>query len=294
MADALTCSRCQKRYVWKAQYAGRLVRCQCGQRLRMPETAPGVSAAPAVAAAQGSGVIELDMASPQGAPPASSSSHRADVAPPTSSDDLLELSVTPEELAAQDQSVTTATAARAALSARPSRVEQALMDREDEMRPSVLKEKVLPGMVAVGGVIVQIVLWFVFANSARAAILGAAGMLAVELLVFAPVAVLAVFITAKLLDVGFGPLVPALVKIIAIAVGAGGVADILFFKIMLSVEFDYQILLVGFVLHMLLIGLPVAIIYELEAFEMALITAIIVIPRLVMLYAMGYAFPHWF
>lgn len=310
MADPLTCSGCHKRYRWKPQYAGLKVQCPCGQYLLMPRQDPAASQeqspSPAPAsislepqaaqatrrqqtvehrqAAVSSSVIDLDMPEPARAAPAANEDD-SDEAP-------LELAITTEEVAPVH--ATPSQAYLQAMSSRPSAVAQALMNREDEVAPSFFKEKLFPAMVAIAGIIAQIVLWFVFATSPGRAVAGSSLMLLAETLLMAPIAVGAVLLVAKIMDIGFGPMIPALIRVCAIAIGAGGVADLLFFKVMLSVDFDYQILLVGFVLHMILIGIPVAIVFELESLEMAAIVSIIVLPRIFILYGLGYMFPHWF
>ena len=35
--DRITCPSCGRRYVWKPQFAGRKVRCKCGESMRMPK-----------------------------------------------------------------------------------------------------------------------------------------------------------------------------------------------------------------------------------------------------------------
>lgn len=332
MSDALTCSGCQKRYVWKAVYAGRKVKCRCGQVLVMPAQDPAAAAAPYApdtTPAPFELAIETPLPSSRTKKPAGQdrADGKAPITPSPSLDELqasLELSPSATagashdtdahtdegdlsanddsgtfELAAEPQASVSSTriasaALAAAMSAKPSAVAAALENREDEVILSPWKEKYIPGGIAVVGVITQIALWFFFANTASHAAIGAAGMLVAEVFILMPIAIVAVFITARIMNIGFGPMVPALIKVAAIAIGTGGVADILFFKMMLSVEFDYQMLLVAFVLHMFLLGLPMLAIFELELSEMVMIVSIIVIPRIVILFGMGWMFPHWF
>lgn len=350
MSDALTCKGCDKRYVWKAQYAGRKVKCRCGQVLLMPAQDPaGASqAAPQEhqpAAAPPLPAFEMMEETPSPSPQKTKPANQlfevqdhdtgANVTPAASSgirveadneidhdagqaagqtsgqaagqtsgitfegeknegtnEDTFELAVDPDVLDTGPKISNSSLAA--ALSSKPSAVAAALENREDELQLSPWKEKYIPTTIAIVGVLLQIGLWFIFATETKHAVIGAAGMLVVEVLVLMPIAIAAVFLTARIMNIGFGPMIPALLKVAAIAIGTGGVADILFFKMMLSVDFDYQMLLVAFVLHMFLLGLPMLAIFELELSEMVMIVSIIVIPRIVILFGMGWMFPHWF
>lgn len=287
MSTALVCDNCQKKFTWKAQYAGRRVQCPCGQVMRMPASDPA-----AAAEAQASPLPAFDLESP---PPAS---HATATKRPTLSSspadqgpgDTFELAIETEP---PPPPPPPSSALAAALSARPSAVAQALESREDEYQPSPLKEQYLPAAIAIGGTLAMVLLWFIFATSTKQALMGAGGMFVAQVLLM-PIAVGAVILIARVMNISLGPTLPSLVKLAAIAIGSGGVADILFFKMMLSVEFDYQMLLVAFVLHMILLGLPVLVLLELELGEMVAIVAIIVVPRIAILYGMGAFFPHWF
>lgn len=320
MSDALTCPGCQKKYLWKSQYAGRKVKCRCGQVLLMPptdSTTHNTPSAPTTNAAADLATPDTTSATPppqslrfelmdEPATPSrkkirpSPLSESAESALPSlpaddpddDDQDTFELAVEPEAMDSGKKLLDPSLAA--AMAAKPSAVAQALMNREDELALSPWKEKYIPAGVAIVGVAVQTALWFVFATSTRHASIGAAAMLLAETLLLMPVAVLAVFVTARVMNIGFGPMLPVMIKVAAIAIGAGGVADILFFRMMLSVDFDYVLLLVGFVLHMFLLGLPILAVFELELSEMIMIVSIIVIPRIVILFGMGYMFPHWF
>lgn len=293
MGDGIICEKCQKRYVWKDKYANKKVKCACGLVMVMPASDPAgtLQALTGESAATAPTPFELLLEQPS-AVMRHAKTNPAQAAADDDDQGTFELAHLPEDGASQPPRPSNAYLQ--AMSSRPSAVAQALMNREDDASHSTWRDRMLPAMVAILGIVTQIILWFVFQGASGKTAGHAALMLLAEAVVLAPVAVLAVFIVARLMDIGFGPAWPAIIKIVAIAIGAGGVGDILFFKMMLSVDFDYQILLVGFVLHMILIGIPVAIIFELEAMEMAAIVAIIVAPRLAILYGMGVLLPHWF
>lgn len=313
MSDALTCTACQKRYVWKKKYAGQRVKCPCGQLLLMPRTDPNTQvpeqAEPAPSASPTSStpptspapfeLVTDELPAPSRADRSSGklSLEEAEAAIAVAvsaepSSDTFELAVEPESL--EPGPKLTHSMLAAALTAKPSKVAEALMNREDELQPSPWKEKYIPASVAIIGVMAQIVLWVVFAGPTRQAAIGAAVMLLAEVLLLMPIAIGAVFVTARVMNIGFGPMVPALLKVAAIAIGTGGVADLLFFKMMFSVDFEYVMLLVVFVLHLLMLGLPMLAVFELELMEMAMIVSIVVVPRILILFGMGYFFPHWF
>lgn len=316
MSDALTCKGCQKRYLWKARYAGQKVKCPCGQVLMMPAQNPAAQAAsqpeinettltpsdgqPDPPAAAPFELMEDDV-SPRTRTKRPAVHQGIDVTqaasqlPADSQQDdqgTFELAIEPEALDSGPKLPNTALTD--ALSAKPSAVAEALMNREDELTLSPWKEKYIPAAIAIIGVSVLIALWFAFATSTKHAAMGAAGMLLVEVLVLMPIALGAVIITSRVMNISLGPTMPAMVKMAAIAIGSGGVADILFFKMMLSVDFEYVLLLVAFVLHMILLGLPILAIFELELADMVVIIGIIVIPRFVILFGMGFFFPHLF
>lgn len=305
MSDSLTCTGCHKRYVWKEKYAGQKVQCRCGQLLVMPQTDPNAvepDASPASSSAPSPAPFELvtDELSPPGRVAKASSSLTLEDAEAAvkhgsaspSDSGTFELAIDPASIDTGPKLTNSMLAA--ALTAKPSKVAEALINREDELQLSPWKEKYIPASIAIIGVMAQVILWIVFSGPTRHAAIGATLMLLGEIVILMPIAVGAVFLTARVMNIGFGPMVPALLKVAAIAIGTGGVADILFFKMMLSVDFDYVILLVAFVLQLILLGLPMLALFELELMDMAMIVSIVVLPRIVILFGMGYLFPHWF
>ena len=100
--------------------------------------------------------------------------------------------------------------------------------------------------------------------------------------------------TARVYDLGLGYLLPALVKLVAVSLGAGAVADVLFFSMMMQVDFDHWILAAGFILYVILCGVPLALMFMIGLQEMLVVVAVMVAPRVGLLYLIASLFPELF
>jgi hypothetical protein len=100
--------------------------------------------------------------------------------------------------------------------------------------------------------------------------------------------------TARMMDVGFGTLVQAILKLAAVTVGTGAIADGLFLAAAFQMDFDQYVLMFGFFLYLVFCGIPLAITFGIGLQETALLVALLMAPRLAVIFGIGVAAPQLF
>lgn len=152
----------------------------------------------------------------------------------------------------------------------------------------------LPLAVLVGGTAAGVMIWSRITTSLAATLAAVGIMLLIQLFIFTPVSLLALTWTARVYDLGLGYLIPALAKLVAISLGAGAVADVLFFSMMMQVDFDHWILAAGLILYVILCGIPLAAMFMIGLQETLVIVGVMVAPRVGLLYLIASLFPALF
>ena len=174
------------------------------------------------------------------------------------------------------------------------RVTDALAAREDETQPSRFLDLYLPvGLLVVGSVLGTTLCPRFVAKTVQPLpyILISLGL---QTLVFLPVAFLAAVVTARLLDVSFGPLGTVALKLVAVTHGSGALADGTFFAMTVLMGNDWHTPLVGFVPYLIACGLPLALLFGLSVGETALMVGIMYLARFLTVLLLGMTVPHLF
>jgi hypothetical protein len=262
------CPKCGKRHKWRAELAGRKAKCPCGAVVTMPAEMPAAEA-PVVAAPTPAEPVVVEAA----AEPAPNNAAAPISKPP------------PKQLGGLYAQ---------ALGGKTSKVQSALAQREDEVQLSPFKERNLPLLILIVGMIGHVALWQAFMREHLYALGLSLAMVAVQAIVFVPLALGAVMSVAKLMDLGLGELKPALFKLACITLGAGAVADVLFVAFMAYSDFDSWSIAVGFIIYMILVGAPLMALFELELHETAMMIALMTVPRLVLVFGAGVLAPQFF
>ena len=171
-----------------------------------------------------------------------------------------------------------------------SAVVHALEKGEFEVQPSRFKDIYFPAGLLAVGVLVTFVLWVTTAPRLTAGLLAGTLTIVLEAIIFIPLTLGAVLYAARLYQLDFGPIKPALFKLGSIAVGPGSVADILFFGLMSAADADPWTLAAGFIIYVILCGAPMALIFELSLYETLLIVSLLVLPRIALVFVLGAMF----
>ena len=98
-----------------------------------------------------------------------------------------------------------------------------------------------------------------------------------------PLLLLSVFIVARIGGIGFGPLPTAVLKLAAICIGPGTVADLLMLIVMPILAMSMAGFFGVVAVYMLFLGLPMAKLFDLDTHEASITVAIAIIIRAVML-----------
>lgn len=246
--DAIICTGCQKQYNWNAKYAGKKVRCKCGQSMLMPADDE---------------LGELDKLDQPGAP------H-------TGAYDVVMDS--PESAAPRRRAQAMATA--------PKRVasDRALEDPDADVKHA-LSEKYVPLGVLVAGVLIQLVALLYAIDSISGAVIGWVILLLVEAILFSPLAVVSMFIAARISSISFGPLMVGIYKMTAITIGGGGLADLLLIVILDMGDFRTRTTMgMAVLINLFFVGIPAAICFKLETDETFTLVITMVVARFILLY----------
>jgi hypothetical protein len=150
----------------------------------------------------------------------------------------------------------------------------------------------LPLAMFAVGLITNIVMSQAMASTFVGGLLVAFTMLVVQAVIFLPVAVAALFITARALDASFGTLPVAMIKLGAVTLGTGAIGDSIFLRTADLIGYDQYLLMFGFFIYLVSIGLPLALMFRAALEETCMIVAIIIIPRFIVLFTIGLTAPE--
>lgn len=114
-----------------------------------------------------------------------------------------------------------------------------------------------------------------------------------QVVLFIPVAVGSAIVVVNMMDMELGPLIPAAIKLAAITLGPAALADGLFFAV-LQHEFDYELLLLGFVFYLIAIGLPSWAWFRTDLQQTTLLVALQSLPRLAVMFLIAAVAPKLF
>jgi len=254
--DAIICSGCQKQYNWNPKYAGKKVRCKCGQSMLMP-------AQEELAIDQLNELDEFDQPNTADAPQAGA----------------YDVALDPEALAAPKLRAP-------AMATAPKRVasDRALEDPDADVKHA-LSERYVPLGVLVAGVLFQLVAMLYAIDSISGAVIGWVILLLVEAVLFSPLAVVSMFIAARISSISFGPLLVGIYKMTAITIGGGGLADILLIVILDMGNFRTRTTLgMAVLINLFFVGIPAAICFKLETDETFTLVITMVVARFILLY----------
>lgn len=164
--------------------------------------------------------------------------------------------------------------------------ERERVQRESQaaMRTFRFKEFYLPLIMAVIGVgaIVGGGFWL-NKDSLGFGLLFALGLLGVEVVVMMPLLLVAVFLAARIGGIGFGSLWTALLKLAAICVGPGAIADVLMLIILpiIFMVMGPTAMFMPFAVYLVFLGIPLAMLFDLDFNETSLTVAMAVVMRAV-------------
>lgn len=148
------------------------------------------------------------------------------------------------------------------------------------LRLNTFSDVVLPVALMVTGLLITLGSWRLHFSDSWAKMLTAAGILiALQAVVFLPIALWATVQGSRWMGIVFGPLIPLLLKLVAMTLGTGAMADALLFGLLSQVEFDWTHILVGFLFYMVFIGVPMWLWYRTDLEETALVVALQAFPR---------------
>jgi len=233
------CPACGKVFRWKAELAGRKVRCVCGRELAV--------------AAQ---------------PPDSP-------VPPTSADPPPKLGGLLAE----------------AMSRAPSIVEEALANREDEVQPSILKDRYAPIALAAIGLAGTFAFWIILGRSGGLSLTGqllSAFLIEMsQVLIYLPLGVYSAFFIARLMGTTFDDVPTTAIKLGGILMGAGALADCAFLGALIQSEFDeFRVFFTGFALYMIPFALLLWWLFSTDMQETMIFVLLLTLPRMLMVFTL--------
>lgn len=280
--DAIICEGCFKEYKWNARYAGRKVKCKCGQVMVMPDLDPQsldpLTTDPLIAVA----ALPIEN---EGVQP----SEGAQVAGAAGAYDI-EIDTTPAPTSGSgagagiNRSLHVRSQPRPGLTPPMRRVSEVALGDPDSEVSHQLREWYLPMGVLVAGVLIQLIVHISSSDSAIEGAIGWVILLLVELFVFSPLAIVSMFLVAKFKEMSFGPLLPGIFKMTAVTVGAGGLADLFFLNVVDYLPNSTRVVfLVLFLINLVFLGVPAAILFRLETGETSALVGTIITTRFVLI-----------
>lgn len=175
-----------------------------------------------------------------------------------------------------------------------SAVERALEAREDEAKPSRFRDLVLPLILLVVGFFGQLVGWWEMAKKPGDAFILIGVALALQALVFLPLALISVAMIAKWFELGLGSLPVVLFKLLALMAGTGGLGDVLFLLVITMQDFEPSTAVAGYGFYLILTGVPLLILLELNIYEMALTVLLFFLPRVAAVFTVAVMLEDYF
>lgn len=268
MAEAvpkLSCGACGKTYAWKPQFAGRTLKCVCGASIKAPAAAP----APAPAASAGTARRPAPAAAPP--PPDLSGLDEFEQIVAQASYEVEEDAAPPPP---KRPAIRATVADAPSPGGKPAKV--LAYSRRGQIKPAVNGPHVakfadfyLPLVLAILGIVAYFIDAFLQGIHNPAIMIGFVLMKSVINLVLVFVGLL---IGVKLIDLGLGPIGPALIKIAAVALLPTAVCDIISIY-MWGYSFGFSILMYGGLL---------ALLFDMDFVEVLITTGIIWVTEMVL------------
>lgn len=294
VSNSVGCPACRKRFVWKAELAGKAVRCTCGKVFAIPSAPDGANAKPIVSPPQVElGADDFDLppkeitdGPPKHCPSCNLMMKAAAVVCLNCGYDVRVKSKVntrvgdggstgaavvsgrprlPEELESVEDRRPEATH-----EVRRSGVADALINREDDAQASPFLDFKLPIIFLVAGVLLTVV------NALQNDYTLVEGLVRAGLSVAirVPIMLAALVFAAKMMGISYGPLSIALLKLAGIAMGPMALADVVLFWI-LSATMGIGMMFAAMV-YMIIAGIPVAYMFDLEINE-TFVTIIVIV-----------------
>ena len=262
-AKKLVCSQCAKSYVWKPEYAGRTLKCKCGASIKAPAPATLAAASPVKTAAAAPARASVAAASPGAA-----EDDIEKMLGEATEYDIKDEPLAPARPVSRVATVTMMPAGGAAAVAAPgspllgyaSSIRKPI---DEATEASKITDLYAPLALIVIGLLAYIWdahLWGI-SNPISIALFIAIKSVINLVLVFT-----AVLIAVKLIDLGLGPIGPALLKIAAVALLPGAAGDIITVYTMGIVAWGITILMYWGLLYYL---------FDMEASEFLITTGIL-------------------
>lgn len=186
----------------------------------------------------------------------------------------------------------------AAAMGRPSSIKHALEDRSFDAKPSRLRNVYIPAILLPTMFVIEVGLLFRFVPEVLTGwwwpIVVAVGLVILQTVVLMPLMLVSLALTARWFDLELGPIGQVSFKAGALVLGTMGIADIFFMLTMVFFEFDHWALVAGVGYYLLTSAAPLAILFLTGVYETALVLALNFLPRVMIVYAMGLAWPHLF
>ena len=284
---AAECPACQKRFPWKAALVGRKVKCTCGQVFAIPERPLAAAPPPPPLSVDDLESTKPDVADPMPLP---------DVKCPSCNSPMKATAVLCLNCGFNREAggkVTTKVVAAAALEVGvnvpgqssdddPTRgnlrrpVAEALESREDDSGIRPFTDYYLPGIFLVGGVAITIASAMDQGDSFPLAL----AQVAILLVIYVPLLLFALTLTANLMGISYGPLMLGLYKLAAIAFGPLALADFII-AFIASKTMGMGTFFLSLPIYAVVTGIPVAMMFDLETNETFMTVAVIVILRII-------------
>lgn len=270
LVSVIDCKKCGKYFRWQINVAGKKVRCNCGQILEVPSTPPPPRRLNPAAADEKKPVAKSKT-------PPESSKKKFKTAQ--------EESPAPVPAAAADPTSLGGLYAQA-MGGGTTAVQRALEEREDEIQPSIWREKVVPVVVIIFGVIAQYGSWLVLTHyepkvTMGEAMAGATVQLLLQIILYLPIAVGSTFAAANMMQLGFGELWSTILKLAAILIFPIAFVDVIFFSVLVGQEFDFRVMLIGVALYLILASPLVWLLFETDLNETVILAGVFMAPRFV-------------
>lgn len=286
----VTCPECDKRYRWKAELAGKKVRCACGAVMVMPDSDPTTEPVPQEDHSEDMGYeLNLPTDAPEmGSPSGNTTVRLGGKCPmcnlPMSDGAVLCLNCGFDIRENTVRKPQVQEPIEAGDAPPPTDAEAKRAKRDAEMEADVLRQAnwidvrlpvllLLAGVLFTGGVTVY-ELGFTVSAAIRTGV-----SLAIQTVVMVPLLLLCVWIVAQLLDVGFGPLQIAILKLSAIAIGALSFADMVA-ALVSPFVFGIAALFVYPLIYFLIVGSCLSKLFDLDFFETAILCVVMTLLRL--------------
>lgn len=175
-----------------------------------------------------------------------------------------------------------------------SAVQRALEAREDEAQLSRVREFIVPVILLPVGAFAGLVGWTQLTGQVGEGLLVTGVMIALQALVFTPLAFWFLTATARWFEMALGLLPAVLFKTAALTLGAAAMADVIFLAFMVNTDFDWWCVVAGYAVYMILCGVPAMYLFEMQVYEAALWMLLNFLPRVIGAYIVAATIPDYF